>query len=155
MPKCWTGDDVLLNSVASDLLGTMSMFPKRMVRVDELIRTFGMPLSHIQILVLVSDGDRSIGQISEWLGIAKPNITPLVDILVQKGYVCRERSGRDRRIAFVHLLDAGRAKVEEIRDAIAEQIRNWPTAFTVREARQLDDSLKTLRKTMDKMNERD
>ncbi len=152
MPKRWTDDDILLNSVANDLLGTMSMFPKRIVRVDELIRSFGMPLSHIQILVLVSEGDLSIGQISERLGIAKPNITPLVDLLDERGYVCRERSARDRRVVCVHLQDAGRDKLKEIRDAMVEQIRAWPECFSAREIRRLDQGLQILKQTMDIMN---
>ena len=154
MPKRWTSDDTMLNCIAEDLLGMMSVFPKRLIRVDELIRTFGMPLSHIQILVLLSEGDLSIGQISDRLGIAKPNITPLVDALDGKGYVTRLRNGQDRRIVYVHMLEAGESCLREIRLAVIEQIKAWPLELGANEAHKLDQSLKNMKEIMSIMDQR-
>ena len=154
MPKRWTSDDTMLNCIAEDLLGMMSVFPKRLIRVDELIRTFGMPLSHIQILVLLSEGDLSIGQISDRLGIAKPNITPLVDALDGKGYVTRLRNGQDRRVVYVHMLEAGESCLREIRLAVIEQIKAWPPELGANEAHKLDQSLKNMKEIMSIMDQR-
>ena len=91
MPTPKIKDEALVASLAGHLVDAMSMFPKRLVRTDELIHSFGMPLSHMQILVMLEKGDMSIGQLSTYTGVAKPNVTPLVDALCERGYVSRAR----------------------------------------------------------------
>ena len=71
MPTPKIKDEALVASLAGHLVDAMSMFPKRLVRTDELIHTFGMPLSHMQILVMLEKGDMSIGQLSVYTGPPK------------------------------------------------------------------------------------
>ena len=153
MTKQWQDDDRLLDSASAHLLGAVSVFPKRMLRVDELIHRFDMPLSQMQILALVGEKTLNIGQISSRMGIAKPNITPLVDALIARGYVHRVRSGSDRRVVQVEIRPEGRACLNEIRLAITEQMRRWPAAATRADIEALDRSLETLLHFMDKIDE--
>ena len=153
MAKRWINEPVLLDSLADNLLSAMSMFPKRLVRLDEIIREFQMPLSHIQILSLVSHQALTISQISARMGVAKPNVTPLVNRLDEMGFVSRIRSNDDRRIVQVAISDAGNECLSRIRGMIAEQIRNWPVDFSTGEVRHLNSSLGTLNRTMESMNE--
>ncbi|MBR4459867.1 MAG: MarR family transcriptional regulator [Clostridia bacterium] len=141
MTKRWQNDAELLDSVSSHLLGVMSMFPKRLLRVDELIHRYSMPLSQMQILAMVETETLSIGQISTRMGIAKPNITPLVDALIARGFVRRIRNGEDRRVVRVELMPEGKECLGGIRGAIAEQIRRWPEGLTRREIERLDGRL--------------
>ncbi|MBR4710384.1 MAG: MarR family transcriptional regulator [Clostridia bacterium] len=141
MPKDWQNDERLLNSLASHLLEAMSLFPKRLLRVDELIHRFSMPLSQMQILAMVGRETLSIGQISAWMGIAKPNITPLVDALIARGFVRRIRSGSDRRVVHVEVLEAGRECLRAVREAIAEQVARWPESVTREDVEKMDGSL--------------
>ena len=153
MAKRWVNDSALLESMADNLLSAMSMFPKRLVRIDEMIREFQMPLSHIQIMSLISRQALTISQISARMGVAKPNVTPLVNKLDEMGYVSRIRSDADKRIVQVALSDAGEKCLSRIRDMIAEQIREWPVDFSTGEIRHLNGSLGTLNRTMESMNE--
>ena len=153
MAKRWINEPVLLDSLADNLLSVMSMFPKRLVRIDEIIRSFRMPLSHIQILSLVSRQALTISQISARMGVAKPNVTPLVNKLDEMGYVSRIRSADDRRIVLVGISQTGEECLATIRGAIAEQIQNWPVDFSTGEIRHLNNSLGTLNRTMESMNE--
>ena len=107
MSKRWLDDAELVNNMAQRLVETLPLFPKRFMRVDELVRKHQMPFSHLQILIMLEECDLSIGQISARLGIAKPNITPLVDSLCQGGLTARVRDERDRRVVNVHLLEKG------------------------------------------------
>ena len=152
MPKHWYDDQAALDALSESLVDLIAMFPKRMVRVDELVHTFRMPLSHIQILALVSHRDLSIGELSGMLGVAKPNITPLVDALNSRGLVERVRSDRDRRIVQVHILPAGAECLEEVRKVVKRQICDWPASFSRNEARNLGRSLDTLIDTMNRMD---
>ena len=44
MPKHWYDDQAALDALSESLVDLIAMFPKRMVRVDELVHTFRMPL---------------------------------------------------------------------------------------------------------------
>ena len=144
MPKKWTDDTALISSVAGNLFEALPLFPKRLLRVDELVRTHRMPFSHIQILVMLGGCDLSIGQISDRLGIAKPNITPLIDVMRDEGLVERVRSQQDRRIVNVHLLPAGQEKLEAIRGDIAQQVVQWRGNFSRSEMKELSNALASI-----------
>lgn len=144
MPKKWNEDTVLVGSVAENVFELLPVFPKQLVHTDALVRDHHMPFSHIQILVMLAQKDLSIGQISDGLGIAKPNITPLVDALRDEGYVERIRSEKDRRIVSVHLLDAGRRKLEGIRKDIAAQVAAWKGELSRSEVKELNNALASI-----------
>ncbi len=148
MARSWHNDPSVMDELTEAMLDAMSMFPKRIVRVEELVHTFQMPLSQIQILALVAKRDLSIGQISQKMGIAKPNVTPLVDALDEKGYVVRIRKEGDRRIVFVHLQPEGEACLREIRGVIGRQIQEWPPAVTRNEALKLSANLASMCRIM-------
>lgn len=54
------------------------------------------------------DGQRTVGEIAESLGVTVPTVTVCINKLVKKGYVVKTRSERDARIAIIGLTDEGR-----------------------------------------------
>ena len=141
MPKSWTTDSALVDSIAKNLCEAVVLLPKQLLRVDELTRNFGMPFSHIQILVMLSSGDITIGDISSTLGIAKPNITPLLDSLSERGLVERVRGTGDKRIVNVHLTEDGRKLLDDMHQAIAEQVTGWEASCNRSDVKQLNHAL--------------
>ena len=141
MAKHWTNDTALVESIANNLYEALPLLPKRLVRVDALNKEFGMPFSHIQILCMLSDKEMTIGEISTNLGIAKPNITPLLDALYDRGLLERCRSERDRRIVNVRLRPEGQALTAQIKTSIARQTREWPEGISVSDIKRLNNAL--------------
>ncbi len=144
MPKKWNEDRALVDSVAMNLFEMLPLFPKGLVHMDEIVRAHQMPFSHIQILVMLAGENLSIGQISQRLGIAKPNITPLVDVMRDSGLVERVRSQTDRRIVHVRLLEAGKEKLEAIRSDIAEQVAAWKGGLSRSEIKELNNAMASI-----------
>lgn len=144
MPKKWNEDRALVDSVAMNLFEMLPLFPKGLVHMDEIVRAHQMPFSHIQILVMLAGENLSIGQISQRLGIAKPNITPLVDVMRDSGLVERVRSQTDRRIVHVRLLEAGKEKLEAIRSDIAEQVAAWKGSLSRSEIKELNNAMASI-----------
>lgn len=141
MPKSWTTDSALVDSVAENLCEAVVLLPKQVLRVDELTRTFEMPFSHIQILFMLSKGDITIGDISTTLGIAKPNITPLLDSLSARGLVERIRGAGDKRIVNVHLTEAGQKLLSDMHQAIVKQVSVLENCCTRSEVKQMNHAL--------------
>lgn len=141
MPKNWTEEKALVDSVAINLCEAAVMLPRQLLRVDELVHTYGMPFSHIQILVMLSGGARTISRISEVLGIAKPNITPLLDNLCARGLVERVRDERDRRIVNVHLTEDGMQLIRKLRVTVAGQVMTWGERFSKNDIKRLNTAM--------------
>ncbi len=151
MAKKWTDDAALLEQVACNIVETLPLFPKRIVRVDALTREQSMPLSHIQILISLRKEELSIGELSDRLGIAKPNITPLVDSLCASGLVERVRNETDRRVVNVRLTDAGFERVAQLEECVARQVRDWSTSFSRSEIKELSGALASLSRIANQM----
>lgn len=155
MAKKWTEDAALVEAISGNLYEALPLLPKRLVRVEQITHEFGMPFSHIQILCMLHDRSMSIGEISTSLGIAKPNITPLLDSLRARGLLERQRSETDRRIVYVHLQPEGVELARKIQASIAAQVAEWPPCFSHSEVKRLNNALATLIDAGRKLSESD
>lgn len=142
MPKKSMTDAVLVDSVAQNLFDALPIFRKRVLHLDAIQREYHIPLSHMQVLALLNDnGSLSVSEISRRLGIAKPNITPLVDRLIDEGLAERKRDEIDRRVVNIHICPAGQEKLIAIRQSLVAQVDDWSGEFTRGELKELNKSL--------------
>lgn len=124
----------------------LPLLRKRLLCMDSVQLEHSMPISHIQTLVLLKDyGKLSASELSRYLGIAKPNITPLVNRLIDEGYVCRERSKEDKRVVHVVLMPEGVQKLEDILHTIIDENQDWVGNFMSRkQLKDVESSLATI-----------
>ena len=94
--------------------------------------------------VISDTGSISVSEISNRLCIAKPNITPLVDRLVEDRLVDRVRDTLDRRVVNIVLLDAGQGRQAAIQATMGEQVQEWAQSISLADPREMVDSLATL-----------
>lgn len=145
MSKKRTLDPQMIDSVAQNMFHALPLIKKRLLHMDMIQREHGTPLSHVQVLAMLQDaGTMSVSEISRRLGIAKPNITPLVDRLYEAGYVDRQHDENDRRVVNIVLLSAGSQKLTAIRATIALQIQTQAEDLSVSEFRELHDALESV-----------
>ena len=145
MTKKRTIDPAMIDAVAHNMFHVMPLIKKRLLHMDMVQKEHGTPLSHVQVLAMLQDaGTMSVSEISRRLGIAKPNITPLVDRLYEAGYVDRQHDENDRRVVNIVLLPAGTEKLAAIRATIARQIQVQAEDLSVSEFRELSDSLSSV-----------
>ena len=102
------------------------MLRKRLLRMDVVQAEHNVPMSHVQVLTMLGEnGVMTVSEISQRLGIAKPNITPLVDRLIADGYVERRRDETDRRVVKVVLLPEGEEQLASIQETIVRHAMRW------------------------------
>ena len=145
MTKKRTIDPSMIEAVAQNMFYALPMIKKRLLHMNAVQKEHGTPLSHVQVLAMLQDaGTMSVSEISRRLGIAKPNITPLVDRLFECGYVDRQHDESDRRVVNIVLLPAGEEKLAAIRGTISGQILKQMDHLSVSEFRELNDSLNSI-----------
>ena len=141
MPKVWTDDTALMEGMTDNLFEALYKMPKYFLRIDDIAHSLGMPISSLLVLCVLREGKISIGEISERLRIAKPNVTPLVETLCARGLISRQRSDKDRRKVLVGLMPEGEAMVERIRGAIRDQMMSWPRDYNLSEMKRVNNAL--------------
>ena len=145
MTKKRTIDPAMIDNVAQNMFHILPLIKKRLLHMDLVQREHGTPLSHVQVLAMLNDvGTMSVSEISRRLGIAKPNITPLVDRLFECGYVDRQHDENDRRVVNIVLLEAGKEKLAAIRATISRQILQQVDGLSNSEFRELNESLSSV-----------
>lgn len=104
--------------IASDLLLVLPLIRKKLLNLEDVKQMCGLPMTHVHLLAMLkNEGPATVSEIAARFQIAKPNITPLVDRLVDEGLVVRVRETEDRRIVYVHLQESGEARLNEIIEA--------------------------------------
>jgi DNA-binding MarR family transcriptional regulator len=72
------------------------------------------------LMLLLTNDDVTATQISRTLAMSAPNLTQLLDRLVERGLVARERSPHDRRAQHIRLTRAGRALAKKAHEISLE-----------------------------------
>ena len=117
------------------------------VESDSLETPWGA-LSHQEekvIKVLGRQGPCIMREVAEQLGLALSSATGVIDKLVRKKLVVRERSESDRRIVRVGLTDDGMGTYKGLKEKFMELCRGLLKGLTDTEQRQL---LALIRKTI-------
>ncbi len=138
--------------IAQGIFQAQPLLKKRLVKLSAIQSDQGIPLSHVQVLAMLEEvGSMSVSEISKRFGIAKPNITPLVDRLVNAGLVDRVRSETDRRVVNIVILDEGRKRLRQIENALNEHVASWQQNLTSEEFARLDFALTELITILEKL----
>lgn len=68
--------------------------PDECRQIAEFLQGFSNPL-RIRIMCALRDGEKSVGEIAEWVGAKQSNISQQLQVLMAKGYVARRREERN------------------------------------------------------------
>jgi DNA-binding MarR family transcriptional regulator len=114
---------------------------------------YGRTEGYYQILgILVSLGPLPISKIGRQLYISKPNMTPLIDKLVDDGWVKRSRSEKDRRVVNVEITEEGKKFLFEARKVVEENIKENLNDLDDNDLNLLNESLENIKKLALKIN---
>lgn len=89
---------------------------------------------HVQVLISLSRGPRSVGQLAEAVGVSPPAVTQLVDRLVEHGLVERRHDDKDRRMVLVDYVPGMHDVARGIVESRRRQLEGVVGALTDEEA---------------------
>lgn len=120
---------------------------------DDKCLKYGKSDGYYQILgILMSWGPSPISKIGKELYISKPNMTPLIDKLVNEKMVKRIRSIEDRRVVNIEITDDGKKFMLEARKVVEENIKGNLSNLDEDEFKILYESLENIKKIALKIN---
>jgi DNA-binding MarR family transcriptional regulator len=116
--------DAVTDSITDNLLNILPLIHRKLLKVEFERVNPNLSRLHFIVLHILSDHRRlPISEIGRNLFIPKPQMTALVDKLIQFGMVTRMPDTEDRRVINISLTDKGRKTIEECDKLIRESIR--------------------------------
>lgn len=101
--------------------------------------------------VLTILGDLPISEIGNKLNLSKPNMTVLIDRLIEEGMVKRIPQVDDRRIIKISITEKGKIHLKEIKKGIKEKIKNDLKFLNQKDIEVLYSSLVNINKVISKI----
>jgi len=145
-----------MNSVVDDFLSILPLIRRSINRkvlksaLSQIEEAISIP--HFEIMkTLQEEGTRHIAEIGEKLSIPKPQMTHLIDRLVDIGVVERQPVETDRRIINIALTPKGRRMIEEHDCMVRESINTKLSCLSDQELQELSTSLRILNSTLSKI----
>jgi len=99
---------------------------------------------HIQVLIALTGGPRSVGQLAEELEVSPPAATQLVDKLAEHGMVDRHQDPEDRRVVLVDYVDGMHEVARRIIEDRRHHLQDAMSKMTDKEALAFVKGLKLL-----------
>ncbi|HEX9995057.1 MAG TPA: MarR family transcriptional regulator [Acidimicrobiales bacterium] len=143
-PACGIADERLT------AMGLLLEAHARLVRVlgAELERECGIPLLWYEVLLRIGRSDqgrKTMSELAREVSLTSGGLTRLADRIEAAGYVRRSACPSDRRVSWLCLTEAGRAKLDE---ATAVHVRGVDEHLT---GRMSDDERATLVAVLDRL----
>ena len=142
---------LLIEGIAKNVL---VMLPKaKAIFKDTYGKKPQLNLRGIQILIINiihNEGPMSMGKLSSIVSIAKANTTPLVADLIEKGYLCRRRYEKDRRVILIGLTEEGRQVQRMVQQENIAFFKSKLGAFETEDLARLNDVVLSLTSLFDR-----
>jgi DNA-binding MarR family transcriptional regulator len=105
-----------------------------------------MTMPQVRALSLIVAANRGLSsrELAALLGVGASAVTPLVDRLVEHGFVVRHEDERDRRVARLNATDMGSAMLEQLVAGKGEVMRQALATLTPDELERVTDAFEVL-----------
>jgi DNA-binding MarR family transcriptional regulator len=131
-----------IDAITMELSGLLPLFQQKLIKPSEhLAKSKISPMQFYVLFKLEEKGDLSMTQISNELLTSKQQMTPIIDKLIECGFVERKHNEIDRRVIEITLLSSGKQFLEKQKMDIFDMLKNKMQILS-------DDDLSTLYKAL-------
>ena len=146
-------DEVKLEAIVQNFKSIIPLFKKKLLHDNCKFDKGNLNHSHFQILaVLKKEGQQPISEVAKKLFISTPNMTKLLNKLIDEGMIERIPGEKDRRIININLTEKGSTYLKssflEIQSSLKDKISSLPDE----KLDKLNDSLITLKEVLNEIS---
>ena len=146
-------DEVKLEAIVQNFISIIPLFKKKLLHDNCKFDKGNLNHSHFQILaVLKKEGQQLISEVAKKLFISTPNMTKLLNKLIDEGMIERIPGEKDRRIININLTEKGSTYLKssflEIQSSLKDKISSLPDE----KLDKLNDSLITLKEVLNEIS---
>ena len=146
-------DEVKLEAIVQNFISIIPLFKKKLLHDNCKFDKGNLNHSHFQILAfLKKEGQQPISEVAKKLFISTPNMTKLLNKLIDEGMIERIPGEKDRRIININLTEKGSTYLKssflEIQSSLKDKISSLPDE----KLDKLNDSLITLKEVLNEIS---
>lgn len=144
-------EDKKLQDIVENLFLIPPLFNKKLVKYD-IYEDIDLTLPHFQALFILEEtGVMSVTELAKALMISKPNVTPIVQKLVDKGFVERFQDKKDRRYIYIKLTKDGMAFLSRHKAIVTEGLKKKLSSICITDLDKLANALTDLKDVLGKI----
>lgn len=118
-------NDDKLDIIISELLSVLPMFQKKLIKPNVEHDEYKFNHTHIQVLRILDEyGSCAISDVSKKLFISMPNMTKILNKLIDEGMINRAHDNKDRRVINISLTPKGDEYLKRKFMIVKESIRD-------------------------------
>jgi len=134
-----------LDRILEDLLYVLPTLHKKILRMDLGGGTGTFRRLHFAIMGTLGENSTKISELAKMLSVTKPQMTFLVEQLVETGIVERHPDDKDRRVIHLVLSEKGRTLLKEMKQKVKNNIKTQLAGLTKDDLQEMAAALDTLR----------
>lgn len=124
--------------ITSNLFDIMVILHKKVFNPLVISKAINLTPAQFSVLFyLMRKDNSSVTDASKYLKISKPNMTPILDSLINIGYISRQRDLKDRRVIRLNLTDSGRDFYDDMKKANLHIVEEIFSEYTDEELKHL------------------
>jgi DNA-binding MarR family transcriptional regulator len=141
-----------LHSITENILLFFPLFYRNILRLTDNRVKNPINMQMRILLMLTHNGMMQPSEIGVRMGISKPNVTSLIDKLIDQGYVQRRHDEKDRRVIHIVLTAKGRKFVASRLQLVRHSIKKNLSSLGQDELDSLHRALETFKRIVSKMD---
>ena len=115
----------------------------------EILKDFNITIPQFTALqILIHNGDLTIGELSQKMGLACSTITDLIDRMENNQLVVRKKDQKDKRVVRIEVLPIGYEIVEKVLEERIRFLESKMKGLSEQEKAALDEGLESLYNVM-------
>lgn len=143
---------VKLEEVVDDLILILPSLRKKLMVAYKFHKDSDLSPSHLRIVFLLNNlGSMPVSVLAKRLFIAKPNMTPLIQKLIDKELVKRVSNEEDRRIINIALTEKGYEYINEQKQLLTYDLRMKLSSLKNEDLEKLSIALKYMKEVFSKI----
>ena len=142
-----------LPKISNDLFKLVINLHNTLFKQDELLKSMPLPPSHVKVIFyLMHNGPSTMSELAQTLCISRPNMTPIIDKLIEEGLAIRKENPKDRRIILIEATSKTKELFEDTKKLAEERLVSRIQYLDPEDLGQLHQSIQMILPLLDKLN---
>lgn len=146
-------DEKNLTKLSEDFFLLMMVLHKKIIKLEDFMKNTVVPPSHVKVVFyLAQNGPSSVSSIARDLCISKPNMTPIIDKLLECGYVNRYEDPKDRRVIRIEITEKANEVFKIKKDLMKSFLKEKLSVLPEEDLISLSGAISEFKRVMSKIN---
>jgi DNA-binding MarR family transcriptional regulator len=144
-------DDIEIDRIIESLIVIMPVLHRKILRMNLRGVSSDLTRLHLGIMKTLHEADTTVSDLAQMSIVPKPQMTHLIDQLVDLGIVERRPDLIDRRVINISMTEQGHTLHKDMKQKVREAVKKELSGLTPQELSDMLEALETLKRIITKI----